>query len=217
MKNFLTLGVALLISATPIVANQTYINESGKCTQDNVYISNIDKNTLFRVNFSKPGMLLQEKKENGNLFDFAKTDKVPEEKEIETDVEAEVPEIEEEEPEISPEIQEANRLYNEWTGPKLNRTIGTITGPSGKETYYNLPMGGVIKIMRSLGFSEAQYSYWVRDDGVKMFGPYIMVAADLNIRPKGTIVPTSLGVGMVCDTGTFAKTNNYQLDIAVAW
>lgn len=101
-----------------------------------------------------------------------------------------------------------------WDGPVLNSYIGTVEGPSGKETYYNLPMSRVVEIMHELGFEG---EYWVRDDGVKMFGDYIMVAADLSHRPKGTILPTSLGMAMVCDTGGFVKWNSYQIDIAVAW
>lgn len=101
-----------------------------------------------------------------------------------------------------------------WRGPVLTRGRGTIQGPSGKETYYNLNMSGVVSIMRRMGYD---YEYWVRDDGVKMFGNYVMVAANLNIRPRGSLVQTSLGMGMVCDTGTFAKRNPTQIDIATAW
>jgi hypothetical protein len=59
--------------------------------------------------------------------------------------------------------------------------------------------------------------YWVREDGVKMLGPYVMVAANLNTRPRGTVVETSLGLGIVCDTGDFAKKNPMALDIATDW
>ena len=103
---------------------------------------------------------------------------------------------------------------NTWKGPKLNRSNGTVQGPSGKETYYNLNMSGVVRLMEAKGF---HYKYWVRKDGVKMYGKYIMCAANLNIRPKGTILKTSLGKAMVCDTGSFASSNAYQLDIAVSW
>lgn len=96
----------------------------------------------------------------------------------------------------------------------LNSTLGTVIGPSGKETFYNLDMSGVIAIMQSMGYYA---DYWVREDGVKMYGDYIMVAANLNIRPKGTLVQTSLGMGIVVDTGGFAATNPYQLDIATTW
>lgn len=104
-----------------------------------------------------------------------------------------------------------------YTGPVLTPAKGVVYGPSGKETYYNLPMAGVISIMRGLGYSEAEYPYHVREDGVKMLGPYIMVAANLNIRPRGTIYQTSLGNAIVCDTGEFAKDNPMQTDIAVSW
>ena len=101
-----------------------------------------------------------------------------------------------------------------WKGPVLTRSRGTIMGPSGKETYYNLDMSGVVSIMRRMGNND---EYWVRDDGVKMLGDYVMVAADLSIRPRGSLVETSLGTGIVCDTGGFTKKNPYQLDIAVSW
>lgn len=99
----------------------------------------------------------------------------------------------------------------------LNAFHGVCNGPSGKETYYNLPMSGVVRIMRKKGYDEQTYPYWVREDGVKMFGNYIMVAADLSTRPKGTILECSLGTAMVVDTGGFVNTNPMQLDVAVTW
>lgn len=105
----------------------------------------------------------------------------------------------------------------EWDGEVLNSRNGIVQGPSGKESYYNLDMNGVIKEMRRLGYSEKKYPYSVREDGVKMLGNYVMCAANLKIRPKGTIIQTTLGKAIVCDTGSFAKKNPTQLDIAVAW
>ncbi len=97
-------------------------------------------------------------------------------------------------------------------------TIGTTEGPSGHETYYNLSMSGVIDLMRKRGYTEEDgWKYWIRDDGVKMFGDYAMVAANLDIRPKGTIIPTSVGMAIVCDTGDFANDNIYAVDIATTW
>jgi hypothetical protein len=104
-----------------------------------------------------------------------------------------------------------------YSGNVLTASAGRIQGPSGEETYYNLDMSGVIYYMRQLGYDEVNYPYWVRDDGCKMLGPYIMVAANLNIRPKGTILECSLGTAMVCDTGGFASWNTYGLDIATTW
>lgn len=108
-------------------------------------------------------------------------------------------------------------VTNSWDGPVLTKSKGVVEGPSGKETYYNLNMNGVVKIMRNAGFSEEEYPYWVREDGVKMLGNYVMVAANLEIRPRGSIIPSSLGDAIVCDTGGFAHSNPTQLDIAVTW
>ena len=107
--------------------------------------------------------------------------------------------------------------YNEPMKEHLTKQGGVFYGVSGKETYYNLNMDGVIKIMRAKGYDAVNYPYWVRYDGVKMFGYYVMAAANLNIRPRGTIVKTSLGDAIICDTGGFARHNPTQLDIAVTW
>ena len=113
-------------------------------------------------------------------------------------------------------IEKAISYFEEhiYRGPILTKGRGTIQGPSGKETYYNLNMSGVVSIMRRMGYD---YEYWVRDDGVKMFGNDVMVAANLTLRPRGSLVQTSLGMGIVCDTGGFAKRNPTQIDIATTW
>lgn len=112
------------------------------------------------------------------------------------------------------EITEEDTYNNDWDGPVLTRRAGTVQGPSGKETYYNLDMSGVIRIMQNQGYD---YEYWVREDGVKMYGDYIMCAANLNVHPRGSLVESSLGTCIVCDTGGFASGNPNQLDIAVTW
>lgn len=104
-----------------------------------------------------------------------------------------------------------------YNGSALSPSKGSIIGPSGKETYYNLNMSYCVAMMRALGFSEAEYPYWIRGDGAKMLGSYVMVAADFGLRPKGTIVATSLGTGIVVDTGGFAESNPTQLDICTNW
>lgn len=96
-------------------------------------------------------------------------------------------------------------------GDVLTPSAGVCYFNGHMETYYNLPMGGVLDIMYSLGYSG---DYWVRSDGCKMFGNYIMVAADFGWLPRGSVVLTSLGWGMVCDTG--AGGSNW-LDIATTW
>lgn len=100
---------------------------------------------------------------------------------------------------------------------RLTKSGGVFHGVSGKETWYNLPMGGVIRIMRDAGFSELTHPFWIREDGCKMLGSYIMVAANLELRPRGTLVETSLGTGIVCDTGSFCQKDKTAIDIAVNW
>ena len=100
----------------------------------------------------------------------------------------------------------------------LNKYDGTIRNRWGnKETYYNLPMNGVVKIMRNYGYSQSSYPYWVRADGAKMLGPYIMVAANLKTYHRCTVVDISLGKAIVADTGDFAYQNVYQFDVATSW
>lgn len=129
------------------------------------------------------------------------------------------------EKEVSVDSEKVGDYQKQWEDagcPKITKQGGVNFGPSGHETYYNLKMNGCVQLMRNLGYSEEIYNYWERDDGCKMFGKYIMVAADLSIRPKGTILPCSLGMAMVCDTGTFVNRvdgidGHHQLDIAVNW
>lgn len=111
--------------------------------------------------------------------------------------------------------QSSSDSSSTWTGSKLTAYKGVNYGPSGKETYYNLPMNGVISIMRSMGNTD---KYWVRSDGCKMLGDYIMVAADLSKHPRGSIIQTSLGEAIVADTGDFVKNGSgVSVDIATAW
>lgn len=102
-----------------------------------------------------------------------------------------------------------------WNGPKLTSFSGICYGPSGKETYYNMNMSQVVTNLKNKGYSG---DYWVRSDGVKMFGNYVMTAARYADHPYGSVVATSLGDAIVCDTGGFATYNSgVALDIAVSW
>ena len=111
------------------------------------------------------------------------------------------------------EEPEASQSFT-WNGSRLTAGSGVNYGPSGKETYYNLDMTGVIYMMRCLGNTD---EYWVRSDGCKMLGNYIMIAANLSVHPRGSLVQTSLGTGIVCDAGSFAEEDPNQIDIAVTW
>ena len=100
------------------------------------------------------------------------------------------------------------------TGDVLTPSAGVNYFGGIMETYYCLDMTGVVQIMRSMGYDEASYPYWVRGDGVKMFGDFVMVAADFGQFPRGSIVQTSLGTGIVCDTGSGGWN---WFDIATDW
>lgn len=112
-----------------------------------------------------------------------------------------------------PPVKEMNVLIH----PHIDLRTGSKCGPNGKETYYNLPMTRVVETMRKKGFSEEDYPYIERADGVKCLGEYAIVAASLEKYKRGDIVDTSVGKGIVCDTGEFAMNNPDQIDIAVTW
>ena len=110
-------------------------------------------------------------------------------------------------------------VVEEWQGEKLAPGIGTVYGPTGKETYYNQDMSTLISWARDAGLDEEMYPYWVRDDGCKMLGKYIMVAANLEHFPRYSLVETSLGTGIVVDTGDFIYWPEgwNWIDIATNW
>ena len=141
-------------------------------------------------------------------------------KETEAETETKAPETEAPEteaPETEAPKDNSSNSSSSWDGTVLSPSHGVVYGPTGKETYYNLDMSGVVSIMRNMGFSSEDYPYWVREDGCKMLGPYIMCAANLDRFPRGTTVESSLGTCLVCDTGGFAASNPTQLDIATNW
>lgn len=88
-------------------------------------------------------------------------------------------------------------------------SVGSITR---KETYYDLPMSGVMQSCGQKGYYE------VRSDGVKVDRDgYVIVAANLGRYPRCSEVDTSVGRGKVYDTGGFAVNNPEQFDIATDW
>ncbi len=107
-----------------------------------------------------------------------------------------------------------NTYNTTWNGSVLTAYAGRIQGPSGVETYYNLNMDVVVKGIQSQGISG---EYWVREDGVKMYGNYVICACGYSVHPKYSTVQTSLGIGICADTGGFANSDPYQIDIATNW
>lgn len=100
--------------------------------------------------------------------------------------------------------------------PQKGRNRYTVTKDDGtiierQETYYDLNMSGVMAFC-------GQSSYSVRDDGAKVDADgYVIVAADLSRYPRCSVVQTSLGLGKVYDTGSFALSNPEQFDLATDW
>ena len=85
-----------------------------------------------------------------------------------------------------------------------------------QETYYDLNMSGVMaNAARTCG---VEGYYTIREDGVKVDADgYVIVAANLELYPRCSVVETSLGLGKVYDTGSFAVDNPEQFDIATDW
>lgn len=98
----------------------------------------------------------------------------------------------------------------------MGRNRYTVTLTDGRvierqETYYDLPMTGV---MHYCGGGD----YTIREDGVKVDSDgYVLVAADLSRYPRCSVVETSLGLGKVYDTGEFVLSNSEQFDLATDW
>lgn len=93
----------------------------------------------------------------------------------------------------------------------LTARAGTITFNGHKETWYNLPMNRCVTRAQKMGIPAEM---WIREDGVKMFGPWVIVAAHPS-KTRYTRIQTSLGEGIILDYHT---TNDTELiDIAVDW
>lgn len=94
----------------------------------------------------------------------------------------------------------------------LTARLGTVTYDGHRETFYNLKMRRVCANATEKGIPG---QYWEREDGCKMFGNFIICAADFNKHPYGSIVQTSRGAAIVLDTGTFEDRST--VDIATTW
>lgn len=100
---------------------------------------------------------------------------------------------------------------------KLNKRDGVNYYNGVKETYYNLDMTRIYA-KADANFGK-HHKKWTRSDGVKCYGPYVVLAVNFRKYPYGTTdIPTSLGPGIALDTGAFATEDNLdQIDVAVDW
>lgn len=80
------------------------------------------------------------------------------------------------------------------------------------ETWYDLNMSKVIENTdNALGVSNM---YWEREDGVKCYGPWVIVASHPSVT-RYTFIETSLGPGIILDRHTMPDKDLY--DIATTW
>lgn len=93
----------------------------------------------------------------------------------------------------------------------LTARAGRITFNGHTETWYDKPMNRVIGRAQMIGIPA---DYWIRDDGVKMFGPWVIVAAHKS-KVRYTRLQTSLGEGIILDYHTMDDPELY--DIATDW
>lgn len=119
-------------------------------------------------------------------------------------------------------------IQAKWKSGFLTAPAGYIkyTGADGrltKETWCNLNPNNLAKLMRE--DHGIELDYWIREDGVYMYGDYVMVAADIPHMDgtqqeaeyrKGDLVQTSLGTGMVVDLCGMAESTrkgNTEVDV----
>lgn len=93
----------------------------------------------------------------------------------------------------------------------LTAALGRITYGNHTESWYDLPMNRVVTNAQEAGIP---CEYWVRDDGVKMFGEWVIVASHPSV-PRYSLVETSLGTGIILDRHSVDNVNLY--DIATVW
>ena len=95
----------------------------------------------------------------------------------------------------------------------LTAKIGTIGYHDHRETWYDLPMTNVIE--RADQYYGQKGEFAIREDGVKTYNGFVIVATDWEKYPYGSTVETTLGIGVVLDAHT-AKNKNL-VDVATAW
>lgn len=95
----------------------------------------------------------------------------------------------------------------------LTAKLGTVQYNGHKETWYNLPMHNIVN--RADEFYGLSDVYAVREDGVKTYNGFVMLATDWNKYPFGSVIETSLGTGIVLDMQTSG--DETVVDIATTW
>ena len=98
-----------------------------------------------------------------------------------------------------------------WGGEQLSPEHPEVDGPSGTETFFNEDVSSMVENMKG-------YTYWVRDDGIRMLDKYIICKAKLEetathrYSPIGKIIHTTVGLCIICSNDT-----EKDVEIAVTW
>ena len=94
----------------------------------------------------------------------------------------------------------------------LTAAKGVNTFMDHEERWYNLDMSRVVQTAKKNGIPG---SYSVRPDGVKTYNGFVICAG----APEryGEIIDTSLGKGLIIDTGEFVEEDPTMIDIATNW
>lgn len=117
-------------------------------------------------------------------------------------------------------VQPVSQTQTKGTKPGagLTKSKGVLQfidsfGVQHRETYYDLPMSGVMKNCGAGGLYTVRAS-----DGAKIDKDgFVIIAANLNIYPRCSTVETSIGPGKVYDTGGFALVHPHGFDLATDW
>ena len=115
---------------------------------------------------------------------------------------------------IDETVSQENEKEWWWEGEKLSVDNPEVEGPSGIETFFNEDVSKLVENAKEGYIGE----YWVRSDGVKMFGEYIICKCKYESNeyhptlPVGTVIPTTIGVALVCSNET-----EEDICIAVTW
>lgn len=95
----------------------------------------------------------------------------------------------------------------------LTARMGTINYIDHCETWYDLPMKRVVE--RADQHYGIQGVFAIREDGVKTYNGFVILATDWGKYPYGSTLETSLGTGVVLDAHT--ANNENIVDVATAW
>ena len=120
-----------------------------KCEE---FINNIQQYTNQKYEMATVRLMVNKETSDEDLTNIIADKKVAYEKaKAEEEARKKAEEEARKQQEINKKEQNSTKNYN-WNGSILTKRSGVNYGPSGKETYYNLPMDNVIRYMKQRGY-----------------------------------------------------------------